>query len=149
MNVNADILDIQAELPMRLSRYDGLSLLERYAMYMGKAQLLEIGLKKLLADTSAIDFDSMEKWTMGRVQTELKDRKAIRCDFIDILGQIVKQRNHIAHSLLANTAMIASLTGGDPGTKEARFLEKSIIEIEQAIMIFDWCNEHSAWREDS
>lgn len=148
MSENEQMLDVQAELPGRLERYEGMSLLEQYAMYMGKAQLLEFGLKKLMESRSGKNLESMEKWTLGKTKNELADLKTIRSDFLTLLGGVVDQRNHIAHSLLANYALIASLTGGDPGTKESRFLGKAIFELEQLILFFDWCNEHDAWSGD-
>jgi hypothetical protein len=39
---------------------------------MGVAQILELGLKKLLTYKFEYDFDGMEKWTLGKTSKELK-----------------------------------------------------------------------------
>ena len=40
--------EIQAKVHAKLDEYKQLSMLEQYAMFMGKAQILEFGLKGLL-----------------------------------------------------------------------------------------------------
>jgi hypothetical protein len=88
----------------KLKTYEDLSVLEQYAMFMGKAQILEFGLKGLLTRKYGIPSESMEKWTLGRVKNELK-QKGLRPDFIAFLDSVVDHRNYIAHEFLVNNAI--------------------------------------------
>ncbi len=128
----------------RLSKQDHLSFLEQYAMFMGKTQILEIGLKGLLVRKLGYDGEAIEKWTLGIVAKELKKNK-IREDFTTFLDSVVVFRNYIAHDLLADDALLKSLTDGEGMTKPARTLSKAAIELEQLMIIFDLCQEHDAW----
>ena len=58
----------------KLKTYEDLSVLEQYAMFMGKTQILEFGLKGLLTRKYGIPSESMEKWTLGHVKNELKQK---------------------------------------------------------------------------
>jgi hypothetical protein len=112
-------------------------------MFMGKAQVLELGLKQLLARRYGCDFDQMERWTLGRTAMELKQR-GVRKDFIDLLESLVERRNFVAHELLAGDALIKLLTGRS--TRAARrSLQHAIYELEQILLLHDWLEEHSAW----
>lgn len=128
----------------RLGKYKKLNVLEQYAMFMGMAQILEVGLKNLLVRRYKYDREKMEKWTLGKTTGELK-ASGVRKDFIALLESVVKYRNHIAHELLANDAILRSLLGGDSGRLELRQLEKGIYELEQILFLHDWCEEHNAW----
>lgn len=55
---------IKAEVLARLDQYKDRSALEQYAIFMGKAQILEFGLKGLLARTFNV---SHEKWSAGHL----------------------------------------------------------------------------------
>jgi hypothetical protein len=127
----------------RLEKYKHLNISEQFAMFMGKAQLLEIGLKSLLVRRYSHGYEK-KKWTLGKTARELK-KCALRGDFIFLLESVVDYRNYIAHELLANDAMLRSLTGGDSGRLELRTLEKGTIELEQILFLYDWCEEHNAW----
>jgi hypothetical protein len=93
--------EIKSAVMEKLEGYKDLSFFEQYAMFMGKAQILELGLKGLLARKYAIPFESMGRWTLGRVKNELS-QKGLRQDFIAYLSSVVDYRNFIAHELLVN-----------------------------------------------
>lgn len=139
-----DEREIREQVQMRLEKYKKLNVLEQFAMFMGMAQILEAGLKGLLARRYKYDYDKMEKWTLGKVAIELKS-SGLRNDFITLLESVVGYRNHIAHELLANEALLRSILGGDGGRLELRQLEKGIYELEQIMFLHDWCEEHDAW----
>ena len=101
-------------------------------------------IERLLAERYKYDFEKMEKWTLGRTTKELKE-SGLRKDFIVFLESVVNYRNHIAHDLLANEAMLRTLLGGNAGKLELRNLEKGIYELEQIMFLHDWCEEHNAW----
>ena len=135
--------EIERTLLKRLRPYDKLSFLEQFAMFMGKAQVLELGLKQLLARRYGCDFDQMERWALGRTAIELKQR-GVRKDFIDLLESLVERRNFVAHELLAGDALIKLLTGRS--TRAARrSLQHAIYELERILLLHDWLGEHAAW----
>lgn len=135
--------EIERTLSKRLRPYDKLSFLEQFAMFMGKAQILELGLKGLLARRYECDFDQMERWTLGRTTIELKQR-GVRKDFIDLLESLVERRNFVAHELFVGDALAKLFTG--MSTRRARRpLQHAIYELEQILLLHDWLEEHSAW----
>lgn len=136
--------DIQEQVRKRLEKYKKLNVLEQFAMFMGMAQLLEAGLKNLLVRRYNYAHEKMEKWTLGKTASELKG-SGLRKDFVALLESVVTYRNHIAHELLANEAMLKALLGGDAGRLELCQLEKGIYELEQILFLHDWCEEHNAW----
>lgn len=136
--------EIQEQILKRLEKYKELNVLEQFAMFMGMAQLLEIGLKNLLGRKYKYDHEKMERWTLGKIAREMKEC-GLRVDFIILLESVVGYRNHIAHELLANDAMLKCLLSGDSGRLEMRQLEKGIYELEQIVFLHNWCEEHNAW----
>jgi hypothetical protein len=135
--------DIERALLKRLKPYSKLSFFEQFAMFMGKAQVLELGLKGLLARQFGCDLDQMEKWTLGRTTNELK-KKGLRKDFIALLESLVELRNVVAHDLLVSDALIRLHTGRTTRASR-RPLEHGIYELEQILFLYDWTEEHSAW----
>lgn len=135
--------DILLEVIRRLKRYENLNFLEKFAMFMGISQVIEISLKQLLHRKYEVDYESIEHLTLGQITGRLKDR-GLRADFIKHLESVVQLRNHIAHSLLANQIMLYSLVAGDARFEE-RILEKAIIELEQLWFLFEWTEAHDAW----
>jgi len=135
--------EIKSAVMEKLEAYKELSFLEQYAMFMGKAQILELGLKGLLARKYVVPFESMEKWTLGRVKNELS-RKGLRQDFIAFLSSVVDYRNYIAHELLVNNALTKSLANFSD-RKLYGDLFRGIYELEQIIFIYDWTEEHNGW----
>ncbi len=132
----------------RLEKYKNLNFFEEYAMFMGLAQILEFGLKKLLEENYGYELESMDKWTLGKIKVEL-ERNGLRPDFIDLLKSIVDYRNYIAHELLSNNALMKvlynKLIPENHYSKEHRVLHKAIYELEQLIFLFDWTNENNGW----
>ena len=135
--------EIREAVFARLENYKDMSFLEQYAMFMGKAQLLEFGLKGVLARKYSVPFESMEKWTLGKVKNELS-KNGLREDFISYLSRVVDYRNYIAHELLANNAITQSLANFSPRKLYGNFY-RGFFELEQIIFLFDWCEEHNCW----
>jgi len=132
----------------RLKKYDGLNFFEEFSMFMGTAQILEFGLKKLLENKFEYSLDDMEKWTLGKIKTEL-EKNDLRKDFIILLKSVVDYRNYIAHELMANVGLMGALfkevLPKDHYSKDHRLLHKAIYELEQLVFLFDWNNENDAW----
>lgn len=60
---------IKKDVFEKLAQYKDRSVLEQYAIFMGKAQILEFGLKGLLARKFNVPLEDMELWTLGRTRT--------------------------------------------------------------------------------
>lgn len=136
--------DIKELVHAKLEEYKNLSILEQYAMFMGKAQILEFGLKGLLSRMYGVPLESMEKWTLGITKNELRD-KGLRPDFIAYLESVVDYRNDMAHEFLLNNAITQSIANFS-GNKINGDLFRAIYELEQIIILYDWCEENNGWQ---
>lgn len=136
--------DLQELIMASMKSYENRTPFECFALLMGKAQILEFGLKSLLERTFAVDRAIMEKWTLGRVANELEAR-ALRPDYIALLKQFVGHRNYIAHEMLAVNAMFKSMAGDISDRFEFGQLQGPTIELEQLLILHDWCEEYGAW----
>jgi hypothetical protein len=140
--------DIQKGISDGILKYEGKNFLEKFAIYLGMAQILEFGLKKLLEEKFQYEPEKLERWSLGMVAKEL-EKNNLREDFIVLLKSVVEYRNYIAHDMLANRALIHNILGNQATEvhydKDQRTLDKSIIELEQLIFLFDWTNEHDGW----
>lgn len=140
--------EIQEGTKNGAKKYENLSFLEEYSMFMGVAQILEFGLKKLLQEKFQYDLEKMEKWTLGRTTNELEKNGLIK-DFIYLLRSLVEYRNYIAHELLFDDALTKSLLGNNASknhySTNHRTLHKAILELEQLVFLFDWTNTNEGW----
>ena len=134
---------IKKEVLAKLDQYEDRSVLEQYAIFMGKAQILEFGLKGLLARKFNVPLEDMELWTLGRTRTELRQR-GLRSDFIRFLDSVVDHRNNMAHEFLVNTEIIRSIANFSE-RKLYGDLFRALYEIEQVIILYDWCEENNGW----
>ncbi|MGS2719434.1 hypothetical protein [Paraglaciecola aestuariivivens] len=136
--------DIKELVDAKLEEYKNLGVLEQYAMFMGKAQILEFGLKGLLSRMYGVPSESMEKWTLGKTKNELRD-KGLRADFIIYLESVVNYRNDMAHEFLLNNALTQSMANFSE-RKLYGNLFRAIYELEQIIILYDWCEENNGWQ---
>lgn len=146
MDTNSPTLtqeELHSGILPRLKKYEALNFLEQFAMFMGIAQVLEISLKQLLHRRYGVDFESLERSTLGRVAHQLREC-GLRPDFLTLLDSVVGYRNHTAHSLLVNQIILQSLGAGE-ARFERRELEKGIHELEQLWFLFEWTEAHAAW----
>ncbi|MCV6795660.1 hypothetical protein OII53_03575 [Achromobacter ruhlandii] len=134
---------IKAEVFARLDQYKDRSALEQYAIFMGKAQILEFGLKGLLARKFNVSHEEMERWTLGKTKNELRDR-GVRPDFIRFLESVVDHRNNMAHEFLVNTEITRSLANFSD-RKVYGDLFRALYELEQIIILHDWCEINNGW----
>lgn len=135
--------EIQAKVLAKMDEYEDRSILEQYAIFMGKAQILELSLKALLSRRFEIPYENMERWTLGRTKNELRD-KGLRPDFIAFLGSVVDYRNNMAHEFLANNAITRSAANFSDRMLYGD-LFKGLYELEQLLVLYDWCEEHDGW----
>lgn len=137
-------LENLTELTMeKVKPYDSLDLLQQFAMFMGKAQILEILLKNVLARRYDYDFDKMERWTLGRLKVEL-EKCGVRPDFISLLKSLTDLRNFVAHELLAAEILLQDAIG-ETGRLNVKHLHKAVFELEQLLLIVDWQERNDAW----
>lgn len=134
---------IKEMVSARLTEYEDMSPLEQYAMFMGKAQVLEFGLKGLLHRRYNVPLDSMERWTLGKTKEELKS-KGLRADFIAYLELVVQHRNDMAHAFLLDLAITRSLAAFSD-RKLFGDLFRASYELEQVMIFYDWCEENNGW----
>lgn len=80
---------------------------------MGKAQLLEFGLKKILLTLPGynLDEEKLERLTLCQTRVEL-EKLGLRTDYNAYLKSFKDQRNTMAHEFLANFAVTRKLMDG-------------------------------------
>ena len=81
---------------------------------------------------------------MGRTINTLAET-GLRPDLIEFLKSVCDYRNYIAHEYLANVVLLRDLIGPKIGRLEAKHFEKGVYELEQVVVLFDWCEENQAW----
>ena len=144
--------DIIALVQDGLKIYKEKEFLEAYGIFMGKAQLLEFGLKKVLLSIPGVDItlDELEKYTLGRTRATLENNK-LRSDYNCLLKIFVQKRNNMAHDFLADFALTQH-TLQQTGLQHMFMgdLFRAAYELEQLIVLFDYINEANditAWLE--
>lgn len=140
--------DIQKGTSKGLEKYKNLNFMERYAMYMGVSQILELELKNMLANKFEYDPDRIEKWTLGKTYFEL-EKNELRPDFLRLLKNTIENRNYIAHEIIASKLLYHDIIGDklpkDHYDKESRRLDKFTIELEELVFLFEWTNSNIGW----
>ena len=136
--------EINDQIYVKLKDYKKLSVLEQYAMFIGKAQILELGLKQLLFRNFDVPINDMEKWTLGQKKKKLEE-KGLRSDFIALLEEVVDYRNYMAHEFLVNNAITQSLVNFSD-RKLYGDLFKAIHTLEYLMIVYDWIEEHNCWQ---
>jgi hypothetical protein len=77
---------------------------------MGKAQLVELALKNILARKCGYEDKKIENWSLGQVIKELK-ALGLRPDFVALIEDLKERRDYIAHEIFVNDAVMRSLAG--------------------------------------
>ncbi|HHS3095106.1 TPA: hypothetical protein ACTEQ6_003107 [Klebsiella oxytoca] len=145
-------LELRKKISAGLEIYEGKPFIERFGIFMGKAQLLEFGLKKILISLPGYNLTEkkLERLTLGLTRVEL-EKLGLRTDYNSYLKSFTDQRNTMAHEFLANYAITQQLLGGAEliHTFE-RELAHASIALEQLIIVFDYINgagDVTAWLE--
>jgi hypothetical protein len=113
--------ELQDRVLANLIPLGALSFYERYAVFMGKAQVVELALKGLLVKKYNHTEESVEKCTLGAAIAKL-ETAGLRGDFIHILKELNKHRISMAHGVLADYSMGTNLIG----EKYQSFSEKEL-----------------------
>lgn len=140
--------DLQAAVFERLKTYENKSFLEMFALYLGKAQLLEFALKKLLVELYEYELGALERKTLGQTKWLLEEN-GIRTDYLDMLQNVVNDRNHAAHEMLANQAIIGSFEVLFSERIQVKELQQAAFNLEQAIILFDYFQHHKTWEPEA
>ena len=118
-----------------LGTLNKLNFMERYAMFMGRAQLVELDLKHL-AEKKGFTFDEMEKWTLGTTIKKL-EAKGLRPDYVMHLEELLCYRNDMAHGFLVSDALGKSLIGARFQSLSDKQLRYALRSVEIVIQIRD------------
>ena len=136
--------ELEHQIMDRLANYRDKNSFECFTLIMGKAQILEFGLKFLLSKYCSIEQTKMEKWTLGKVAQEL-EKKGFRGDYVTLLKNFVAHRNYMAHEMLVNNAIFRSMAANISERFEFKQLQDPAYELERLLILHDWCEEHNAW----
>ena len=136
--------DLQRQIMSGMAGYENRSSFECFALLMGKAQILEFGLKALLSRCCSIEQSEMEKWTLGAVAKAL-DVNGFRGDYVALLKEFVTHRNYAAHEMLVNNAIFRSMEANISERFEFKQLQQPAYDLERLLILHDWCEEHDAW----
>ena len=128
---------LNATIFKRLKKTDNLNFLEHFAMFMGKAQLVEMSLKKILVDRYHYDEDRIERWTLGTTIKEL-EKCGLRKDFIVLLKDLNEHRIYIAHNLLSDDALMQELAGPEVQRFAWKSLRPALYTVEAVIVVHDF-----------
>src|ERR1700730_1487037 len=90
-----------AKVISRLRPYKNLRFLERYAIFVGKVQIVELLLKRALTDDREYPFEEIERVPLGGLIGILKKEKASKF-FIFLLEDLNGFRKNMVHEFLAN-----------------------------------------------
>ncbi|HDL7749873.1 TPA: hypothetical protein PXP51_002242 [Yersinia enterocolitica] len=144
--------EFQDKIISGLKIYEGKPFLERFGLFMGKAQLLEFGLKKILVSLPGYNLpeEKLERLTLGQTRVEL-EKLGLRTDYNGNLKSFKDQRNTMAHEFLANYAITQQLLDGAALIRPfERELAHASFVLEKLIILFDFINgadDVTAWLE--
>lgn len=151
-NVTLDGQELQAKIYAGLKIYEGKPFIEQFGLFMGKTQLLEFGLKKILVSLPGYNLnqEKLERLTLGQTRVEL-EKLGLRTDYNSYLKLFKEQRNTMAHEFLANFAVTQQLLDGAALIRPfERELAHACYAVEQLIILFDFINgagDVTAWLE--
>jgi hypothetical protein len=125
---------LHSRVAKRLEKIFELNHLECFAMFIGKAQLIEMALKNLLSTKYHYQENKIERWTLGKVIQKL-EALGLRADFISQLKELNRYRTHMAHDYLADYALTTRLKA--PGLTQKR-LREGLYVVEATIIVHDF-----------
>lgn len=132
---------LQARVFKRLSSLDEMNLLERYAHFMGRAQIIELTLKGLLARKYGFTDDQLERVTLGGAISRLQ-KAGLRADFINLLRQLNEHRIEMAHEFLAVHASGVGMFGKGFARLSEKPLRYALFKVEEVIVVYDYLVKH-------
>jgi hypothetical protein len=122
----------------RFRKYDKMNFSESFAMFMGRVQIVELGLKKIhLMGKYGFEEETIKNWSLGQIIAELKKR-GCRQDFVGLLEELKEHRNYIAHELLADDVIMRKLMGSGAQRIAWKSLSRCLYHVEQTIVVHDF-----------
>jgi hypothetical protein len=129
---------VHSRVVRRLRKNDSLNFLENFAMFLGKAQLVELALKRILMTKYGYEEGRrLTRLTLGQAITELKNC-GLRKDFIALLEDLNEHRIYIAHELLADDALMQKLAGAKTRLLALKLLDRALYAVETVIVVHDF-----------
>lgn len=113
------------------------SFLDKYIMFMGKAQLVEFELKRILLIKFKYKEEKLERMTLGTAICELK-KIGLRSDLIFLLEGLRDHRNNLAHDFLGITIIGNSIAGHSFQRLQNKELEHALFKVEEVIQVYIW-----------
>jgi hypothetical protein len=132
---------LQNKIVKNLIPIEKMSFLEQYAIFMGKAQIIELALSGLLIHKYKYTENKVEKFTLGTIINEL-EKSGLRPDLIVLLKELLKYRNSLAHEFLGITAMGNKLAGNGFERLQYKELHRGLYQAEQVIHVYDFLTEN-------
>lgn len=133
----------------RLEKYEGLSFLERYAIFMMRVQTIELLLKRLLAKRTRVEFDEVDKYTAlgSRFLESLKDN-GMQDAIIEHLIQLKEYRDYFAHEFLVNLTIVGSILKEEINgySKPNRQLFHALFTTEQFLLLHEEIPKKQFWK---
>lgn len=133
---------LQNKIVKNLIPIEKMSFLEQYAIFMGKAQIIELALSGLLIHKYKYTENKVEKFTLGTIINEL-EKSGLRPDLIVLLKELLKYRNSLAHEFLGVTAMGNKLAGSGFERLQYKELRRGLYQAEQVIHVYDFLTENN------
>ena len=130
----------------RLKKYDKLSFLVQYGIFMGKIQIVEAAMKQRLESVYGYDPDKIEKWTLGQVIKKL-EQEGLWKDFVVLLSDLLEYRNYFSHEFLSDHALMGAITGINVDRLSHKRLVKGLFKVEETIIVHDFLVKNSISRE--
>ena|GEM_PF-607075 len=128
----------------RLKKLDKLNDLEYYAVFMGKIQVVEWLMKRLLTDERGYDYETIERMNLGKTIGLLREEK-MRRDYLFILEDLNRYRNYFAHDFHADNFITSQILNGKTFTKPFRELSKAHFAVEQVLVVYEWITENGSF----
>lgn len=113
----------EKELDKKMNSLKDATFMEKYAFFMGYAQILEFALKRILIKDHNMTEESLKTITMGATISILKT-KGLNPQFSALMKQVLDYRNSLAHDFLLDDVLVKSITGGLGFIKTHLNLEK-------------------------
>lgn len=144
-NIRGKILTpkmLHQKMANNLAKVNKYSFLEKYAVFMGKAQLIELELKSLLINKFKYKEEEIETRTLGWLIREL-GKNGLRLDLIFLLEDLLKYRNSLAHEFLGLTAFGNKIAGNSFQMLQYKELRYALRKVEEVICVYDWLKENN------
>jgi hypothetical protein len=129
------------KIDKNMKRYRKYNFLESYAVFMGRAQAVEWGLKRILRRKYRLGDRRLDRMTLGGAIGEL-ERRGMRPDFIFVLRELNKVRINMAHEFLLDFSLMVSLDRRFAHShSHMRSLSRAMFEAERSVHVFDHLNQ--------